>query len=136
MRDLSLVPERWLLPPPPQEPELRRRWDALPFAERRRIAAAATHDGGGVGPEDAALVAAVARARLASGWRLYAVAVGVGWLVLMLVWGFGRSGAPAAAHWFALAGSVAGVFTTAVLARDARDRLRRARSRSRVGRTG
>ncbi|MBW3659559.1 MAG: hypothetical protein KY457_13040 [Actinobacteria bacterium] len=54
--------------------------------------------------------------------RRWVRAVGLGLLVLLTVWGFGRSGFPAHAGWFLAVGLVAGAVTTAVTGRRARPR--------------
>ncbi len=46
---------------------------------------------GPVEPADVEVVTGLLRRRLATSWRLRAAAVGLGWLVLMTVWGFGRA---------------------------------------------
>ncbi len=122
------LPVRWLLPPPPREPELRARFDALPVDERRRLVR--------LGPEETArqpsgtqeLVAALARARLATSWRALATAPLLGWLVLMTVWGFGRSTAPEHAQRYLLVGSALGAVTWLVVALRVAGRLRRSRA--------
>jgi hypothetical protein len=131
-RRRTLVPERLLLPPAPRDPELAARWVELPFDERRRLALAATGGTGGTGgtapssPDDRELVAAVARARVATGWRLQVAAVVLGWLVLMTVWGFGRSTFPAHEDRWLVAGLTLGAVVWALGAVVARRRIRRA----------
>jgi hypothetical protein len=121
------LPERWLLPPPPREAEAAKRWEALPFDERRRLARVDAATLGEQDPDDRQLVGALARARLATSWRLLAAAPVLGWLVLMTVWGFGRSTAPAAAGTYLLWGIGLGAITWFVVALAAARRLRRAR---------
>lgn len=58
----------------------------------------------------------------ASLWRGVVGAIVLGWLVLMTVWGVGRSGVPEHAPWFLVAGAVAGVTVTALGIRRARRR--------------
>lgn len=50
-----------------------------------------------------------------SGWRRRGLAVLVGWLVLMTVWGVGRSGFPDRVGWFLAVGLVGGAIATTVL---------------------
>ena len=130
MRDPSappaFVPERLLLPPPPRDPVLRERWSSLPFAERRRLARSSVDPHRDPPPKDRALVAALARARVATAWRGVAGALVLGWLVLMTVWGFGRSAAPAHAVVFLLTGAAGGVTAAAAAVLQARRRVRRA----------
>lgn len=52
-------------------------------------------------------------------WRRVAGSVVLGWLVVMTVWGFGRSGFPEQHRWFLAVGLVAGVVTAVVSARHA-----------------
>jgi hypothetical protein len=125
-RRRSFLPDRVLLPPAPRDPALARRWEALPFEERRRLAVAAAtgvpdHDG-----HDGELVGALAAARVATGWRLQVAAVVLGWLVLMTVWGFGRSTFPADEDRWLVAGSIVGALAWALAATGARRRVRRA----------
>lgn len=132
---LPYVPERWLLPPAPRERDLRARWRELSFDRRHALATA-------VGRSDAdaldptltaaiadrdlrAVVAGLIDARLATGWRLHVTAVFVGWLVLMTIWGFGRSSMPTSAATFLVVGLVAGSATALSLLRGARHRLAR-----------
>jgi hypothetical protein len=122
-----LVPERLLLPPPPRDPALRSRWDALDFERRRRLALASQRGVEGLGPQDARLARELARARVATAWRLQAAAVVFGWLMLMTLWGFGRSTYPAQVDGWLVAGLAAGGVVWLVAARAARVRTRRAR---------
>jgi hypothetical protein len=135
-----LLPERLLLPPPPRDPDLARRWGSLPFEDRRRLAIAATQDdvaGGrpvpdadGGGPAhaglDTELVGALADARVATGWRLQVAAPILGWLVLMTIWGFGRSSFPADEGGWFVAGLLTGVVAWVLAAVGARRRVQRA----------
>jgi hypothetical protein len=126
-RRRTLLPERLLLPPAPREPDLARRWEALPFEARRRIALAAIDPGARAAHgEEAALVGALAHARVATGWRLQLAALVLGWLVLMTVWGFGRSTFPADEDRWLIGGLAAGAVAWAVAAIGARRRVRRA----------
>lgn len=114
-----LVPDRWHEPHRPGDPSLRARWDALPPAERRRVVAQSLRPAASHEVRDRELVRAVAERRVARHrWSLLAAAV-VGWLVLMTVWGIGRSGFPDREAWFLTAGLVAGIVTAGVLARGA-----------------
>jgi hypothetical protein len=126
-RRRSLVPERLLLPPAPREPEAAARWAELPFEERRQLALAAMghRPRGGEEPDDG-LVRALARARVATGWRLQVAAAVLGWLVLMTIWGFGRSTFPADEGRWLVGGLVLGVVVWFVGAVVARRRVRRA----------
>jgi hypothetical protein len=130
-RRRSLLPERVLLPPAPREPDLATRWAALPFERRRRLALTAlrgTAPAADVTGTDAELVRALAEARVATGWRLQVAALVLGWLVLMTIWGFGRSTFPADETRWQLAGLVAGALVWALGAGLARRRIRRART--------
>lgn len=49
-----------------------------------------------------------------TGWRRAGTALLLGWLVLMTVWGVGRSGFPDRVQWFLAIGIAAGVVTAAV----------------------
>lgn len=129
------VPDRWLLPPPPREPHVAERWRAAGFDERRRWARLG--EGGLANPSerdaevvvgDAELVVGLARARLATSWRLLAGAPILGWLVLMTVWGFGRSTYPERAQLWLLAGAALGSIVWTAAAVHAASRLRRARA--------
>lgn len=102
------VPERLLLPPAPRDAGLARRWHELSFERRRRLAHASTRGEGEVSAPDAELVRGLARARVATRWRLQAAALALGWLVLMTLWGFGRSTFPDAEGAWLAAGLVAG----------------------------
>jgi hypothetical protein len=137
-RRRALVPERLLLPPPPREPDLRTRWDALPFERRRELALASQRGGGPGGAhdprgadelrgEEARLVRELAAVRVATAWRLQVAAVVLGWLVLMTLWGFGRSTYPDHERWWLAGGLAAGCVAWAAAARAARGRIRRAR---------
>jgi hypothetical protein len=136
-RRRSLLPERVLLPPAPRDPDLAARWAALPFERRRRLAltalrgTASAPDASAEDAEDAELVRALAQARVATGWRLQVAALVLGWLVLMTIWGFGRSTFPSdEARWQA-AGLVAGVLVWALAATLAHRRIRRAQRATR-----
>jgi hypothetical protein len=122
------LPERWLLPPPPREDPARRRWEAVPFEERRRLAHARPDEVPHLADEDVEVVAGLARARLATSWRLLAAAPVLGWLVLMTVWGFGRSTYPDVVDRYLLAGLALGALTWFVVAVQVARRLRRART--------
>lgn len=122
------VPDRLLLPPGPRDPDLARRWEARAFEDRRRLGHASLQGCAGLGGEDAALVRALARARVATSWRLHAAAVVWGWLVLMTIWGFGRSGFPAQERSWLAGGLLAGVLVWLAAAVSARRRVARARA--------
>jgi hypothetical protein len=130
-RRRSLLPERVLLPPAPRDPDLAARWAALPFERRRRLALSAlrgTAPATDVTGTDAELVRALAEARVATRWRLQVAALVLGWLVLMTIWGFGRSTFPTDETRWQLAGLVAGALVWALAAVLARRRVRRART--------
>jgi len=122
------LPERWLLPPAPREDPPASRWHALSFEEKRGLAR--------VGPDDVAcldrdartIVAELARVRLATRWRLLAAAPVLGWLVLMAVWGFGRSTYPGSVTLWLQIGLALGAVTWFAAAIAAANRLRRARA--------
>ena len=121
------LPRRWLLPPAPRDAELARRFARRSLQQRRDLTRRGPEDLRGLDAEELELVAALAEARLATSWRLLLGAAGLGWLVLMTVWGFGRSTYPQdASVWFA-AGVVLGLLTWSVAAGGARRRRRRAR---------
>jgi hypothetical protein len=134
-RRRSLLPERVLLPPAPRDPDLAARWATLPFARRRQLAVAALRGAAptaDAAPEDTELVRALARARVATGWRLQVAALVLGWLVLMTIWGFGRSTFPEhGARWQA-AGLLVGGLVWALAALLARRRIHRARQATRT----
>jgi hypothetical protein len=128
-RRRTLLPERLLLPPAPREPALARRWAALPFEDRRRVALSATSPSATASDGvDAELVAAVATARVVTGWRLQVAAAVLGWLVLMTVWGFGRSTFPTEEDRWLVGGLAAGAVAWLLAAVGARRRVRRAAS--------
>jgi hypothetical protein len=127
-RRRTLVPERLLLPPAPRDPELAARWRSLPFERRRALALVAVRGGTPPAgdPQDAELVQALARARVATGWRLQVAAMVLGWLVLMTVWGFGRSTFPTDEGRWQLGGLLLGALVWAIGAVLAHRRVRRA----------
>lgn len=122
------LPERWLLPPAPREPELAARWHDLPFDRRRSLAHVGPDDVAALPEADRAVVAGLARARLATSWRLLLGAPVLGWLVLMTIWGFGRSTYPASERAWLLAGLFLGTLVWFLSALWVAARLRRARS--------
>jgi hypothetical protein len=126
-RRRTLLPERLLLPPAPRDPELAARWRSLPFERRRALALHAVRgETPTVGdPQDGELVHALAEARVATAWRLQVAALVLGWLVLMTVWGFGRSTFPADEGRWQLAGLVLGAVVWVAAAVLARRRVRR-----------
>lgn len=122
------VPDRLLLPPAPRDAGLARRWHELSFEQRRRLAHASTRGEVQTSPRDAELVHGLARARVATRWRLQVAALVLGWLVLMTLWGFGRSTFPdAEAAWLA-AGLAAGAVSWLGAAVAGARRVRRARA--------
>lgn len=122
------VPDRLLLPPAPRDPRLAERWQDAAFDQRRRWARLGTSDPSAHTDEDAEMVVGLARARLATSWRLLAGAPLLGWLMLMTVWGFGRSTYPEHAQRWLLMGAVAGAIVWTAAAALAARRLRRARA--------
>lgn len=120
------VPDAWLRPPGPQDAALRRRWRDLPPDTQRELARRSTTPADAAGP-DADLVRSLAVRRVRTAGRAAAGAALVGWLVLMTVWGFGRSACPACEGDFLLAGLVAGAAVAVVGVRRARRRARAAR---------
>jgi hypothetical protein len=127
LRSRRGVPDRLLLPPPPREPELAAHWHDAEFDERRRWAGLDVGDLAELPTRDVEMAAGLARARLATSWRLLAAAPVLGWLVLMTVWGFGRSTYPGQAQAWLLAGAALGAIAWTVAAVRAAGRLRRAR---------
>lgn len=125
------VPDRLLLPPGPRDPELARRWRRLSFEHRRRLALASSRpdaaDSGELDAADAQLVAALARARVSTSWRLQVAAPVLGWLVLMTLWGFGRSSFPEQEPAWLAAGLATGALVWVGAAVAARRRVARAR---------
>lgn len=121
-------PERWSLPPAPREEPAAARWSALPFERRRALARVRADTVTELEPDDVEVVAALQRARLATRWRLLAAAPVFGWLVVMTVWGFGRSSYPESEGTWLLAGLVLGALGWFVAALAAAARLRRARA--------
>jgi hypothetical protein len=121
------LPERWVLPPPPREPDAAARWAELPLATRRSLAATRPGELDALPAEDREVVAGLARARLATAWRALATAPLMGVIVLMTVWGFGRSTYPDVERAWLLAGAALGAVTWMVVALRVNGRLRRAR---------
>lgn len=121
------LPQRWLLPPPPREPGLAARWAELPLDQRRGLARTPPGSVARLGPTERPVVVGLARSRLATRWRALATAPVLGWLVLMTVWGFGRSTFPAAEQAWLLAGLASGAVTWAVVSLRVTRRLRAAR---------
>lgn len=120
------VPERLLLPPAPREPDLADRWARRSYEDRRRLARVTPPRLEELDDTDRALVAGLARARLATRWRLLLAAPLLAWLVLMTIWGFGRTTETASTGWL-LAGAAAGAVVWLVTAVAAARTLRRAR---------
>jgi hypothetical protein len=121
------LPDRWLLPPPPREPALAARFEDAPFDHRRALARVGPDEVTDLSEQDLEVVAGLARARLATSWRLLATAPLLGWLVLMTVWGFGRSTYPEVVDRYLLAGLALGAIAWLLAAIGAARRLRRAR---------
>jgi len=109
---------------------LAERWLAAGFDQRRRWARLGATDPSAQSDDDAEMVRGLARARLATSWRLLAGAPLLGWLVLMTVWGFGRSTYPEEAQRWLLGGAALGAIVWTVMALHTARRLRRARERS------
>ena len=74
------------------------------------------------------MVASLQRARLATRWRLLATAPVFAWLLLMTIWGFGRSSFPDREGTWLLVGLVVGAIGWFIAALATATRLRRARS--------
>jgi hypothetical protein len=126
-RRRALVPERLLLPPPPRDPDLRGWWEEATFEERRRLARASQRSSEGLSPREAACVRELAAARVVTWWRPQVAALVFGWLMLMTLWGFGRSTYPEhEATWLA-AGLLAGGAVWLAAGRAAWRRVGRAR---------
>jgi hypothetical protein len=121
------LPERWMLPPAPREEPAASRWRGLPFERRRELAHVGPERLGDLASEDLEVVRGLARARLATSWRLLGAAPLLGWLVLMTVWGFGRASYPEVADRYLLIGLALGAIVWLVAAVQAAGRLRRAR---------
>jgi hypothetical protein len=132
------VPDRLLLPPSPRDPQLAARWEQLSFEHRRALALASTRTGRGARAtaagadrrdiEDLALVRALAHARVVTAWRLQVAALVLGWLVLMTLWGFGRSTFPEHEEAWLAAGLAAGAVVWLGASVAAVRRVRRART--------
>jgi hypothetical protein len=122
------VPERLLLPPPPQDPRLRERFTSLSFERRRELARASQDPAADPADDEARLVVALAQARVASRWRPQVAAVVFGWLMLMTLWGFGQSTYPDREPAWLAAGLAAGGVVWLVAARAAARRVGRARA--------
>ena len=123
------LPDWLLLPPGPRDADLAAAWSRRSREERLRLARTAGGDPATatVSDDDHALVVALAEARLATRWRLHLTAAGLGWLVLMTIWGFGRASAGGNAPGWLVAGLAAGLLATAVAERRVRTRIARAR---------
>ncbi len=100
----------------------------MTFDHRRKLARVRADTVDDLDPQDVEVVAALQRARLATRWRLLAAAPVFGWLVVMTLWGFGRSSYPESEGTWLLAGLVLGALGWFVAALAAAARLRRARS--------
>ena len=122
------VPDRLLLPPAPRDPDLAARWRGLDFERRRALAVASTRGAHDLGDEDAEVVRSLAEARVATGWRLQVAALVFGWLMLMTLWGFGRSTYPDAEQAWLAAGLMAGGLVWLGAAIAGIRRVRRARA--------
>jgi hypothetical protein len=109
-------------------PRLARRWHGLGFEQRRRLALASTRGAHDLADADAEVVRALAEARVATGWRLQVAALVFGWLMLMTLWGFGRSTYPEAEQSWLAAGLVAGGLVWLGAAIAGVRRVRRART--------
>ncbi len=120
------IPERFQLPPPPQDEEARRRWDALPLERQRELARVGPEDVDDLDPDDRDLVVALSITRVITAWRLLLTPPLLGLVVVMTVWGFGQSTAQDADLWFWIALAL-GVLVWFVGAFAGARRLRRAR---------
>ncbi len=125
------VPTSWLEPRGPRSGPARERWRELAPDERRELVRRSLTPGDAPGPDES-VVRALAEDLVRSSGRAGATAAFVGWLVLMTLWGFGRSAAPDAAGVFLAVGLVAGAATAVAGVRRARRRSRRARAVVRV----
>lgn len=102
------------------------RWHELPFERRRAFAHVRPDDVETLDADDREMVAELARARLATSWRLLVAAPVLGWLVLMTVWGYGRSTGELTRAWL-LGGLALGSLVWLLAAVAVAGRLRRAR---------
>ncbi len=121
------IPDRWLLPPAPRAAVTRAHWRDMPFEQRRRLAATPPDEVAGRTSTERAVLADLAHTRVATIWRLFAAALVLGWLVLMTVWGFGRSSAAPQADAYRLAGWALGTLSWVLASLAAWARRRRAR---------
>lgn len=122
------LPDRWLLPPAPRDPTLATRWESLPFERRRQLAHTGQDGLAALSRPDVEIMVGLARARLATAWRSHATAPVLGWLVLMTLWGFGRSTDPGREVAWLVAGLGVGSVVAVWTAVGAARRLRRARA--------
>ena len=119
------IPERWLLPPPPQEPALHEQWHTLSLEQRRALARTRPEQVGELDADQRALVAGLSRARIATSTRLLAAPLIGGLLALAVVWGGLQPTQPG--DLALLVGAAVGALTWLVGAVTAARRLRRAR---------
>lgn len=119
------IPERWLLPPPPQEPALHEQWLALSADQRRTLARTRPDDVAELDPELRELVAGLSRARVATAPRLLAAPLLGGVVALAVVWAGLRPTQPD--DLALLVGAAVGALAWLVGAVVAARRLRRAR---------
>lgn len=122
----SLV-ARLASPVAPAEPELAARFADLPADRRRAVSRAALDPARAADDPDPALVRALAEAHATRVVPPMLGALGLAVLVLMTVWGFGRSASPENAPAFLLAGGLAGLVTLQLAGRRYFRRLARAR---------
>lgn len=78
---------------------------------------------------DSPVVLALLQRRIATAWRLRAAAVGLGWLVLMTVWGFGRAQTGVTVGPWLYAGTILGVSVASMQWRRVSGRLQAWRTR-------
>ncbi len=130
------LPDWLLLPPGPRDGDLAATWSRRPRDERLALARAAAQspDTVDVDPDDRALVTALAAARVATRWRLHLAAAGLGWLVLMTIWGFGRALDGGTAPTWLAGGLVAGLVVAGIARRRVQARVSRARAWTDAGR--
>lgn len=103
------------------------RFATLSLERQRQINRAALDPARATADPDPTLVRAVAEAHAQRVWPIMTGSFVTAVLVLMTIWGFGRSVFPARAPLFLLAGGVAGLVTLQVGARRLLKRLARAR---------
>jgi hypothetical protein len=127
-RHSRFVPERWVTPAAPLDARLRARFDALAASEQRAVVAAARDVSAARAAADPELVRALAGAEVQRTGRRLAGAVILGWLVLMTIWGIGRSGFEEQVSLFLVTGLAAGILAAGIAVRSVLHRRDRARA--------